>query len=114
MYSKELLKGTLRTIVLKLLAEKSWMYGYEITQHVKQLTQGRLLITEGALYPTLHKMQSEGLLHVDSRTQGRRVRKYYGLTPEGQAAVQDRLREWNEFLLTMQLVFNPKQELVVA
>jgi len=38
------------------------MYGYEIKQHVKQLTEGELAITEGALYPALHKLEARGLL----------------------------------------------------
>ncbi len=53
-YSPELLKGTSKNIVLKLLAGNKKMYGYEITQKVKELTRDRIQITEGALYPTLH------------------------------------------------------------
>ncbi len=51
-YSSELIKGTLKTIVLKLLADNKKMYGYEITQKVKELTGDKIQITEGALYPT--------------------------------------------------------------
>lgn len=72
MNSKELIKGTLRIIVLKLLSEKKWMYGYEITQRVKELTNDEIELTFGALYPTLHKLEAEGCLTtktviVDSR-----------------------------------------------
>jgi len=52
MHSPELLKGTLQTIILKLLKDQGKMYGYEITQRVKELSAGRLALTEGALYPT--------------------------------------------------------------
>mgnify|MGYP001277560220 CR=1 FL=1 len=41
MYSNELIKGTLKTIVLKLLSENGKMYGYEMTQKVKELTDGK-------------------------------------------------------------------------
>jgi PadR family transcriptional regulator PadR len=51
MHSPELLKGTLQTIVLKVLKDNGRMYGYEITQRVKELSDDRILITEGALYP---------------------------------------------------------------
>ena len=57
MYSSELIKGTLKTIILKLLKEQGKMYGYEITNKVKDLTQGKIQITEGALYPTLHALE---------------------------------------------------------
>ena len=52
--NQKLYKGSLNTIILKLLGEKDKMYGYEITQKVKQITDGELNITEGALYPALH------------------------------------------------------------
>jgi len=48
-FSSELIKGTLKTIVLKLLADNKKMYGYEITQYVKELTGERIQLTEGAL-----------------------------------------------------------------
>ncbi len=44
-YPTELLKGTLKTIILKLLADNKKMYGYEITQKVKELTADRIQIT---------------------------------------------------------------------
>lgn len=56
----QLLKGHLHTLVLHLLAEKGRMYGYEITREVKERTQGQVLLTEGALYPVLHKLESQG------------------------------------------------------
>ena len=62
MYSSELIKGTLKTIVLKLLSDNDKMYGYEITQKVKELTGGKIQLTEGALYPTLHAMEADGIL----------------------------------------------------
>ena len=46
-YSPELLKGTLKTIILKLLSDNRKMYGYEITQRVKELTGDEIQITEG-------------------------------------------------------------------
>ena len=65
-YSPELIKGTLKTIILKLLADNGRMYGYEITQRVRELTSERIQITEGALYPTLHALEA----HPDVRLHG--------------------------------------------
>ncbi len=75
MYSSELIKGTLKTIVLNLLKENGKMYGYEITQRVKELTNGKIQITEGALYPTLHSLEKSGELDTQKEYMGRRVRK---------------------------------------
>jgi PadR family transcriptional regulator PadR len=60
MYSRELLKGILKPIILKLLSEEDRMYGYKIVQRVKEKTEGRILIKEGSLYPTLHALTNEG------------------------------------------------------
>ena len=64
MSNSKLYKGSLSTIILKLLAENNKMYGYEMTQRVKELTQGELTITEGALYPALHKLEADGFLDI--------------------------------------------------
>jgi DNA-binding PadR family transcriptional regulator len=60
--SSSMLKGSLQTILLKLLHENGKMYGYEITQKVKVITNGEIKLTEGAIYPSLHKLVAEGLL----------------------------------------------------
>ncbi|MFZ5969995.1 MAG: PadR family transcriptional regulator [Bacteroidota bacterium] len=101
MHSPELLKGTLQTIVLKVLKDNGKMYGYEITQRVKELSGDRILLTEGALYPTLHKLEAEGILKTETVMVGRRVRKYYALTPEGRSVVKERVNEFVDFIRTM-------------
>lgn len=102
MYSNELIKGTLRTIVLSLLAGNDRMYGYEITRHVKEQTDDRIQLTEGALYPTLHKLEAEGLLTTEVEMIGKRQRKYYRLTTTGKAEAIERVNEFNAFAATMQ------------
>ncbi|MCB0654206.1 MAG: helix-turn-helix transcriptional regulator [Saprospiraceae bacterium] len=109
MQSKELLKGTLQTIVLKLLAENGRMYGYEITRHVRELTDGELELTEGALYPTLHKLEAEGFLVTEKESIGKRVRKYYSLTPSGAQVSNIKVQEFAEFVKMMQLILSPKK-----
>ena len=108
MHSKELIKGTLKTIILKLLAEKGRMYGYEITQHVNQLSDGKIVLTEGALYPNLHKLEAEGLLKTEQVMVGKRMRKYYTLTSKGSATSKVKLAEFEEFILTMSQVLDLK------
>lgn len=101
MHSPELLKGTLQTIVLKVLKDHGKMYGYEITQRVKDLSDGRIMLTEGALYPTLHRLEADGLLKTETVMMGKRVRKYYTLTAEGKSLVKERVTEFIEFIRTM-------------
>jgi len=111
MGNQKLFKGSLQTIILKLLEENEKMYGYEITQKVKALTKGELNITEGALYPALHKLEADGLLDVEILKIGNRLRKYYKLTETGVKETNHRLTEMQEFLKTMQALVNPKLSL---
>lgn len=107
MANSKLYKGSLNTIILKLLEEQGKMYGYEITQKVKQLTKGELSITEGALYPALHKLEAEGLLDVEVAKVDNRLRKYYKLTEEGKKETVNRLAELEDFIRSMQHLVNP-------
>lgn len=108
MKTSQLYKGSLSTILLKLLEENHKMYGYEITQKVKAITKGELQITEGALYPALHKLEAEGLLEVEMEKVDNRVRKYYKLTENGTKETSNRLSELEDFIRNMQSLVNPK------
>ncbi len=111
MYSKELLKGNLQTIILKLLSAQEKMYGYEITQKVKELSEGKITITEGALYPTLHKLEAEGLLQTETVRIGKRIRKYYAITPSGNDRAEARVSEFADFVRTMNILLSPNLNL---
>jgi len=108
MRNSQLYKGSLTTIVMKLLEENGRMYGYEITQKVKEITEGELKITEGALYPALHKLEAEGVLEVEIENVDNRLRKYYKLTQKGTSETINRLAELEEFIKNMQSIVNPK------
>ena len=111
MKNSQLYKGSLNTIIMKLLEENGKMYGYEITQKVKVITQGELNITEGALYPALHKLEAEGLLDVEIEKVDNRMRKYYKLTESGQNETVNRLSELEDFIRNMQSLVNPTPKL---
>ncbi len=106
-----MLKGTLQTIILKLLEDNSQMYGYEITQKVKEITTGDVVLTEGALYPALHKLEAEGMLETFTEIVDNRVRKYYHLTEQGGKEVTEKLNEAQVFIDQLQLLLNLKPSL---
>lgn len=108
MANSKLYKGSLTTIILKLLNESDKMYGYEMTQKVKEITKGELNITEGALYPALHKLEADGLLDVEVQKVDNRLRKYYKLTEKGNKETVSKLAELQEYIKTMQVLVNPK------
>ncbi|MFO0355906.1 MAG: PadR family transcriptional regulator [Sphingobacteriaceae bacterium] len=105
-YSSELIKGTLKTIILKLLKENKRMYGYEITQKVKELTNNKIQLTEGALYPSLHALEAEGILTTETEFIGKRVRKYYLLSEEGKKRTDEKVNEFADFMNTMKVLLN--------
>ena len=111
MYSSELIKGTLKTIVLNLLRDKGRMYGYEITAKVKELTDGKIQITEGALYPTLHSLEKNGELETEKEFIGKRVRKYYSLTSQGQETASQKVNELTDFMNTMKFLLDLEPKL---
>jgi len=100
-YSTELIKGNLKTIILKLLVDNKKMYGYEITQKVKELTLDKIQITEGALYPILHGLVADELVTTKTEYIGKRVRKYYSLSPTGRTQARERVKEFASFMETM-------------
>ena len=111
MYSSELIKGTLKTIILKLLSDSDKMYGYEITQKVKELTGGKIQLTEGALYPTLHAMEAQGILTTDVVNVGNRIRKYYSVTDTGKKVAKEKVSEYSDFIDTMIFLLDLKPKM---
>lgn len=108
MIDSKLLRGSLDTIILRLLSEQDEMYGYEITQRVRELTSDAIQLTEGALYPALHRLEAKGILSADMRRVDNRIRKYYRITPEGNSEVKNHLAGLEDFINAMQLILYPK------
>ena len=111
MFSKELLKGTLSAIVLKLLAENGKMYGYEIAQHVHEISEKKILVKDGSLYPCLQKLTDDGLLSFKEETVNGRIRKYYYLTPVGKKQAATYIKELGDFLATIGQIMSHKTKL---
>jgi PadR family transcriptional regulator, regulatory protein PadR len=97
MLSNEFIRGTLKTIILKLLSQNKRMYGYEITQRVSELSKDEIKLTYGALYPVLYKLEAEGFLVTTSEVIDGRARKYYTLTPAGKKMAKAKISELQEF-----------------
>ena len=97
MSSNEFIRGTLKTIILKLLAQNKQMYGYEITQRVLDLSNKEIKLTYGALYPVLYKLETEGMLITKTEIVDNRARKYYSLTPTGKKMAKTKISELQQF-----------------
>lgn len=87
-------RGAATLCVLALLNQKEW-YGYDLTQNVERISEGRFAMAEGTLYPILYRLESQG--YVTSRYEfvGKRMRRaYYTITEEGQRYYQTLLDEY--------------------
>jgi DNA-binding PadR family transcriptional regulator len=87
------------------------MYGYEITQKVKELTLDKIQITEGALYPTLHSLEADKLVTTEVEYIGKRMRKYYSLSPAGKTQAKEKVKELANFIDTMISLLDIKPKL---
>jgi PadR family transcriptional regulator PadR len=104
MMDTELLKGTLSLLILSLLTRSS-MYGYEIAATVHRDTDGAFTWREGSLYPSLHKLQSDGLIvgEWEEKESGRK-RRYYHITDKGRAVLKAKLQSWTELCQAVNLI----------
>jgi PadR family transcriptional regulator PadR len=94
-------KGVLRIIVLKMISENKIMHGYEITKRVKNLSNSKVNITDGALYPVLHDLEIKGFLISKTELFNNRLRKYYTLSKEGKILLKEKLKELSFFIETI-------------
>jgi len=100
----DLLRGTLDLLILKTL---SWgpMHGLAVLRWIEQVTDQRLQITEGALYPALHRMEQKGWLDADWGYSDRnREAKFYKLTAAGRRQLTAELSKWSRYTEAVNLL----------
>lgn len=100
----DLLRGTLDLLALKAL---SWgpMHGLGVLRWIEHASRDRLQITEGALYPALHRMEQRGWLDAEwGVTEKNREAKFYRLSPAGRRALTAELEKWSSYSETVGLV----------
>jgi PadR family transcriptional regulator PadR len=93
----QLLKGTTELLVLSAL-ERDALHGYEILQRIRD-TGGGTLLSEGALYPTLHRLETGGaLIGTWEAGDGGPRRKRYAITRHGERQLAQSRQEWERFV----------------
>jgi len=90
----DLVQGTLDMLLLKILALEP-MNGFSVSQRLKQVSGDVLQVSDGSLYPALHKLEQEGWIKAEWRTttNGRRA-KFYSLTRLGRRKLVDEAGNW--------------------
>lgn len=97
----QILPGTLDLLILKAVSLGP-LYGYGILLRIEQISQGALLIEQGALYPALFRLVARGLLkaHWDTSENNRRT-KFYELTSAGRKRLQQEEEDWNRLVVAI-------------
>jgi PadR family transcriptional regulator, regulatory protein PadR len=108
MISRELLGGSIRTIILKILECEGPLHGYAITQKAEEVTNGKIKLTYGALYPVLHSLKKEKILVTVTDISTGRMRIYYSLTPKGHSMVTEKTKELKELIDSLQKIASLK------
>jgi PadR family transcriptional regulator PadR len=94
---RELKRGTLEMVLLKLLSERQ-MYGYELVSTLEERGGEEFQIKEGTLYPVLYRLENAGFIESRWETLERGVpRKYYRLTDQGKYQLAHLVKEWQDF-----------------
>lgn len=89
----QLKRGMLEACVLAVLSRGD-SYGYQMVREVGACVE----VSESTLYPILRRLEAGGYLRVYSREHNGRLRKYYGITPEGRARLRELRGEWRQVL----------------
>jgi PadR family transcriptional regulator, regulatory protein PadR len=105
----DLLHGTLGVLILKGL---SWgpLHGYGLARWIEETTKDELLVEEGSLYPTLHRLEARGLVTsawTISDT-NRRI-KSYALTDQGRAQLRAEVSRWDRFSVAVTGVLHARR-----
>jgi DNA-binding PadR family transcriptional regulator len=99
-------RSDLDALVLGVLQDSS-LHGYEITRRINERSSA-FRIKEGQLYPILHRLESEG--HISATwvpQEGKPDRKVYRLTDSGRHLLEDKRRNWADFVASVSAVLQP-------
>jgi PadR family transcriptional regulator, regulatory protein PadR len=108
--SLDLLQGTLDLLILKTL---SWgpSHGYAIVRRIQQISGDELAVSEGSLYPALHRLDERGWVESEWRiSEHNRRAKFYRLTARGRAQLRAEAATWERFVVAVGRVLRATEQ----
>ncbi len=91
----DLVQGTLDLLLLKILALEP-LHGWAIGQRLRQVSGNILQVSDGSLYPALHKLENEGWIKAEWKpTENNRRAKFYALTRAGRRQLETEAASWD-------------------
>jgi transcriptional regulator len=105
----DLVQGTLDLLILKILALEP-MHGWAISQRLKQVSDDVLQVSDGSLYPALHKLEQEGWITAEWKpSENNRRAKFYSLTRPGRKELEKETANWNRLSAAITQVVKLKE-----
>jgi PadR family transcriptional regulator PadR len=104
----DLVQGTLDLLILNVIALEP-MHGWAIAQRIRQMSDEELRVSQGSLYPALHKLEQNGWIDAQwGESENNRRAKYYSLTRAGRKALEKETAEWERLSVAISLVLKPR------
>jgi PadR family transcriptional regulator len=105
----DLVQGTLHLLLLKILAFEP-LHGWAIGQRLSEVSGDDLHVSDGSLYPALHKLEQQGWIKAEWKTSelGRRA-KFYTLTASGRRKLEQETEEWRRLSSAISRVVRLKE-----
>jgi transcriptional regulator len=102
----DLVQGTLDLLLLKILALEP-LHGWAISQRLKQVSGDVLQVSDGSLYPALHKLEQQGWIAAEwKQSENNRRAKFYSLTRLGKKQLKKEAEDWNRLAAAISQVVN--------
>jgi transcriptional regulator len=100
----DLIQGTLDLLILKTISSEP-KHGWAIAKRIQQVSEEELQVTQGALYPALHRLEQHGWISAEWRkTETGREAKFYQLTKAGARQLEKELAQWERLSNAIGLV----------
>ena len=104
----DLVQGTLGLLIMKILALEA-LHGWAISLRLKQISGDVLRVSDGSLYPALHKLEQEGWIQSEWKpSENNRRAKYYSLTDVGRDELEREAANWRRLSAAISLVVELK------
>ena len=106
-------KGHLDLVLLSIIDQDPG-HGYAVISALRERTDGNLALTEGAVYPALHRLEDLGLLASEWQPVGGRRRRIYRTTPAGRKALRAEVSDWRALVSAVESVLGPQRSVAVT
>jgi transcriptional regulator len=105
----DLVQGTLDLLILKILALEA-LNGWAIGQRLRQISNDVLQVSDGSLYPALHKLEQQGWITAEWRpSENNRRAKFYSLTRPGRRQLEEESANWRRLSVAISQVVKIKE-----